>query len=61
MGIKGVLNGKERDADEWAELFQKAGPGFKLVGISRTTKSRLALIQVEWTGSEDKTLNNLLM
>lgn len=50
--MKALYNGKERDADEWAMLFQRAGPGFKLKALKQSPRSMNALIEVVWAGED---------
>ncbi|KAL8960510.1 MAG: hypothetical protein Q9183_005452 [Haloplaca sp. 2 TL-2023] len=43
-------NGKERDEDEWINLFKLADSRFEVVRIFRPKGSRLSLIEAEWRG-----------
>lgn len=43
-------NAKERDGEEWIELFRVADERFEVVGISRPEGSRLGFIEVVWRG-----------
>ncbi|TGO83237.1 hypothetical protein BPOR_0678g00020 [Botrytis porri] len=45
---KSCLNGRERDADEWAQLFEKADWGFKFQGIAAVQNSRFSVIEAIW-------------
>jgi len=44
------FNAWERDVEEWRELFEKADPRFKFVGITQPQGSALALIEFQWSG-----------
>ncbi|KAF7888278.1 uncharacterized protein EAF02_002819 [Botrytis sinoallii] len=46
--MKSCLNGRERDADEWAQLFEKADSRFKLQGIAAVPNSRFSVIEAIW-------------
>lgn len=48
--MKQDFNGKECDADDWAEIFKKADHRFKLLRIKSPPKSMLSIIKVEWSG-----------
>ena len=50
MAMKATLNGKERDAGQWKQLFASADPNFKILGITQPPASRSGLIEVEWVG-----------
>jgi len=45
-----LQNGKERDAQEWAELFEAAHKEFFFVGVKVPTGSKLAIIEAIWHG-----------
>ncbi|KAF7960847.1 hypothetical protein EAE96_000519 [Botrytis aclada] len=47
--MKSCLNGRERDADEWAQLFEKANSRFKFQGIAAVPSSRFSVIEAIWT------------
>ena len=53
MAMKEVQNGKERDEDDWARLFQKADCRFVLKEIRQPDGSDLAIIVADWV-TEDK-------
>jgi ABC-type uncharacterized transport system YnjBCD substrate-binding protein len=42
-------NGKERDAEDWAQLFKDADPRFQYLGVKKPPMSRLGLIEATWT------------
>ena len=44
----GMLNARERYADEWQNLLLQADARFKLLGIKTIPGSHLALIEVDW-------------
>lgn len=44
----GMQNSKERDPNDWENLFHDADSRFKLVGITIPPKSKLAIIEVCW-------------
>ncbi|TGO60272.1 hypothetical protein BOTNAR_0148g00100 [Botryotinia narcissicola] len=46
--MKSCLNGRERDADEWDQLFEKADSRFKLQGIAAVPNSRFSVIEAIW-------------
>jgi SAM-dependent methyltransferase len=41
-------NGKERDDDDWRQLFNDCDPRFKYLGVTRPPGSRLAVVQAKW-------------
>jgi len=45
-----MQNGKERDAQEWAELFRAAHKDFALIGVRLPIGSKLAIIEASWQG-----------
>ncbi|KAL8868324.1 MAG: hypothetical protein Q9174_005065 [Haloplaca sp. 1 TL-2023] len=45
-----LCNGKERDKDEWVDLFKLADQRFEVVRVLRPKGSRLSLIEAEWRG-----------
>ena len=50
LAIKYLLNSKERDADEWIKLFEKADPRFRAVKIRSRPQSMLPIIEATWQG-----------
>jgi hypothetical protein len=50
LTMMAYFNAWERDADEWQQLFTKADPRFKFVGINQPQGSALALVEVRWDG-----------
>ena len=48
--MKYCLNGRERDADEWAQLFAKSDSRFKFRGITAVPASRFSAIEAIWDG-----------
>lgn len=55
MAMKQLLNAKERNADDWIELFRKADPRFRLVQIKKPNLSKLSIIEFCW---EEKPFDN---
>ena len=45
-----IQNARERDADDWARLFQEADPRFRLDEIKSPPASGLAIIVAFWEG-----------
>ena len=45
-----AMNGRERDKDDWEALFKKADPRYNFLGATLPPRSRLWLIEAEWTG-----------
>jgi hypothetical protein len=43
-----ILNGRERDADEWRLLFDRADSRFHFVGVKQPEGSSLAMIEAVW-------------
>jgi len=43
------FNAWERDAEEWRELFKRADPRFKFIGITQPQGSALVLVEAQWT------------
>jgi hypothetical protein len=43
-------NGKERDAQEWRQLFKKADNRFVFEGVRMPPGSMLAIIEASWAG-----------
>ena len=50
--MKAIQNAKERDAEDWASLFQAADPRFKLEEISKPPGATLSIIPASWTGEK---------
>ena len=48
-----AMNAKEREEADWEKLFKKADPGFKYLGTTRPTGSRMMLIEAEWEGPRE--------
>ena len=46
LSMKHVFNGKERDADEWANLLAQVDPRLKLQSIKSPPKSMLFIIEI---------------
>ncbi|KAF2113610.1 hypothetical protein BDV96DRAFT_601098 [Lophiotrema nucula] len=50
LGMKAIQNAKERDAEDWAHLFQAADPRFKLHEIIKPPEATLSIICASWAG-----------
>lgn len=50
LGMLTMFNAKERDWNDWLQLFAEADPGFVLKSAKTAPKSELAVIVVEWKG-----------
>ena len=48
LSMKALLNGQERDADDWAQLFKEADPRFNFTGVTQDARSRWALMEAIW-------------
>ena len=49
-------NAKERDIDDWRQLFKDADTGFELTAVNRPVGSRLSIILVTWTAKQNETV-----
>lgn len=45
-----TVNARERERDDWIELFQRADVRFKVKRVWRPEKSRMSFVDVEWPG-----------
>jgi hypothetical protein len=45
-----ILNGRERDSDEWQSLFKRTDSRFQFVGITEPEGSQLVMIEAVWSG-----------
>jgi hypothetical protein len=43
-----LLNAKERDVDDWTELFKMADPRFKFLGARQPVASRMSIMEAIW-------------
>jgi hypothetical protein len=43
-----LLNAKERDVNDWIELFAMADPRFKFLGAKQPTGSRMSIMEAVW-------------
>jgi hypothetical protein len=43
-----LLNAKERDDDDWLELFKMADPRFKYLGHTTPNGSRMSIMTAVW-------------
>ena len=46
--MMGITNSKEREMNEWADLFKEADPRFKFKGGFKPEGSRLWIIEAIW-------------
>ncbi|KAI4280706.1 MAG: hypothetical protein L6R35_005840 [Caloplaca aegaea] len=44
-------NAKERELEDWKELFKLAGVGFEMTRVTKPRGSRLSIIEATWRGS----------
>lgn len=44
----GILNARERDADEWRSLFKEADTRFDFLGVKQPEGSSLAIMEARW-------------
>ncbi|KAF4628593.1 hypothetical protein G7Y89_g9561 [Cudoniella acicularis] len=52
LGMKQLLNAKERSKEDWKELFKTADERFTFQYISKPHMSELSLVVFEWRGSK---------
>lgn len=45
-----IQNSHERDVDDWASLFEQAGPGFEFQGANLPNGANLWMLVAEWKG-----------
>lgn len=50
-----LFNAKERERDDWVELFERADSRFVVRSIQKPPGSILSFIEVVWEGFEDVT------
>lgn len=43
-----LLNAKERDDDDWFNLFKQADPRFKYLGHNQPQGSRMSIMEAVW-------------
>ena len=48
LGMKELLNAKERTSEDWKQLFQEADPRFKLISIKKPPASELSIVEFCW-------------
>ena len=48
LNMLGILNARERDADEWRLLFLEADTRFQFLGVKQPEGSALAIMEVRW-------------
>jgi hypothetical protein len=42
------FNGKERDLQEWKDLFESADPRFRVNGVNKSPGSALSVLEAIW-------------
>ena len=45
-----MLNAREREVQDWADLFHRADPRFKFLGAKKPEKCRMYIIEAVWEG-----------
>ena len=50
MTMLELHNAKERDADDWNQLFHLADERLKIVSIVQPERSKLGLVEAVWNG-----------
>ncbi|KAH6675785.1 putative O-methyltransferase [Halenospora varia] len=53
LAMKQMANGKERDVQDWIQLFKSADERFVFEGVKMPEGSKLAIIEFSWTGDKD--------
>lgn len=53
--MQSCANAKERTYDDWASLFAKVDPRFKLRSVTTPLHSALSIIEVVWMGGSSQT------
>lgn len=53
--MQSCANAKERTYDDWASLFTKVDPRFKLRSVATPLHSALSIIEVVWMGGSPQT------
>jgi hypothetical protein len=48
-----LMNAREREAQDWASLFQRADVRFELIGTTQPPTSSLSLIEFRWKGTAE--------
>ena len=48
IAMKAIQNGKERDIDDWAQLFSAVDPCLKFRGAKQPPGSALSIIDAVW-------------
>jgi len=51
LAMKSLLNSKEREMDDWKQLFAEVDPAFKFVGVQMLPGSNLGVIHARWEKS----------
>ncbi len=55
LGMKELLNAKERTSENWKQLFHDADPRFKLSQIKKPPASELSIVEFTWEGEAPNT------
>ncbi len=55
LGMKELLNAKERTSEDWKQLFNDADPRFRLIQIKKPPASELSIIEFAWEGEAANT------
>lgn len=50
LNMKALFNGQERDAGDWARLFEEADARFRFNGVTPNPWSRWAVMEAVWAG-----------
>ncbi|KAH7153612.1 S-adenosyl-L-methionine-dependent methyltransferase [Dactylonectria macrodidyma] len=49
MFMQVTVNAREREPDDWRELFKRADERYKIVDVWKPEKSRMWMVEAEWT------------
>ena len=50
IGMKAFHNGRERDSEDWQQLFQATHSGLSFNGVKRISGYDLSIIEAVWEG-----------
>ena len=48
IAMWGTHNAKERDLEDWEDLFRTADAGYKLLSVTKPKNSRLSILELIW-------------
>ena len=48
LAMWGTHNAKERDLEDWQDLFRTADAGYSLVSVMKPMNSRLSILELVW-------------